>query len=51
MSSTVQFQLTPEKVHDNEFLRQRIRQELELSNDDFTFKWKRRSIDARKRQI
>ena len=51
MSSTVQFQLTPEKVHDNEFLRQRIRQELELNNDDFTFKWKRRSIDARKRQI
>ncbi len=51
MIRSIQFQLTPEKIFDDEFLKNKIRQELNLENDDFTFKWKRRSIDARKRQI
>lgn len=48
---TVQFQVTPEQAKDDAFLRQRIGDELGLDADDFRYRWKRRSIDARKRQI
>jgi uncharacterized FAD-dependent dehydrogenase len=51
MSEQIQFQTTPEQAKDETFLRQKIKKELDLKNDDFIFKWKRRSIDARKRQI
>lgn len=47
----IQFQVTPEQAKDDTFLRERIAEELKIYSDSFTFRWKRRSIDARKRQI
>ena len=51
MSLNVQFQILPEQVEDLSLIKARIQQELGLKNGDFTFEWKKRSIDARKRQI
>lgn len=47
----LQIQVTPEQAKDEVYLRTRISQELHLINDHFAFVWKKRSIDARKRQI
>ena len=47
----VQFQVTPEQAKDEEFLRTRITKELGIQPDSFKYRWKKRSIDARKRQI
>jgi len=47
----VQFQVTPERAKDDEFLRSRIAKELGKAPDSFNFRWKKRSIDARKRNI
>ena len=51
MAQRVQFQVTPEQSKDEDFLERRIRTELKLEEIPFHFKWARRSIDARKRQI
>ncbi|MBL1279034.1 MAG: FAD-binding protein [Fluviicola sp.] len=51
MAKTTQFQVTPEQAKDSDFLKRKIKKELHLKSDDFTFKWKRRSIDARNRNI
>jgi uncharacterized FAD-dependent dehydrogenase len=51
MSVIVQFQIPLEEAKDDVFLREKIAQELNLNGADFTFKWRKRSIDARKRQI
>ena len=51
MSVIVQFQIPLEDAKDDLFLREKIAQELNLNASDFTFKWRKRSIDARKRQI
>ena len=51
MSVIVQFQIPLEEAKDDEFLRSKIAQELNLNPLEFTFKWHKRSIDARKRQI
>ncbi|MFT5859044.1 MAG: putative FAD-dependent dehydrogenase [Flavobacteriaceae bacterium] len=51
MAQRVQFQVTPEQSKDQDFLERRIRTELNLVETPFQFKWARRSIDARKRQI
>lgn len=51
MSQQVQFQCSPEQAKDDAYLRNRIKNELDLEDDSFDFKWRRRSIDARKRQI
>ncbi|MDX2362701.1 MAG: FAD-dependent oxidoreductase [Crocinitomicaceae bacterium] len=51
MALQVQFQSTPEQAKDDDFLRKRIKEELNLTNTDFQFKWKKRSIDARQRQV
>jgi uncharacterized FAD-dependent dehydrogenase len=51
MSVIVQFQIPLEDAKDNLFLQEKIAQELNLNATDFTFKWRKRSIDARKRQI
>jgi len=51
MSLSIQFQILPEQVDDQNLIKSRIQQELGLKNADFTFEWKKRSIDARKRQI
>lgn len=51
MSKQVQFQCIPEQAKDDAYLKNRIKNELDLEDDSFDFKWRRRSIDARKRQI
>jgi len=51
MSVQVQFQISPEEAQNNDFLNARIAQELNLVPRTFSFKWRKRSIDARKRQI
>lgn len=51
MSLQVQFQVSPEEAKDEIFLRNKIARELDLAPDSFHFKWKKRSIDARKRNI
>jgi len=48
---TVQFQVSPEEATDLQFLRNRIASETGLNADSFEFRWKKRSIDARKRTI
>lgn len=48
---TIQFQVTPEEAKNDAFLQERIAQELGIYSDSFRFRWKRRSIDARKRNI
>jgi uncharacterized FAD-dependent dehydrogenase len=52
MKEIVQFQVTPEQAADDHFLRSRIEKELQLkSGTPFLFKWQKRSIDARKKDI
>ena len=50
MSRSIQFQITPEQAKDDVYLYKRIQDELHLK-EAFSFKWKKRSVDARKRQI
>ncbi|MFK7786533.1 MAG: NAD(P)/FAD-dependent oxidoreductase [Crocinitomicaceae bacterium] len=47
----IQFQVTPEQAQDEAYLQTRIGKELGISSDSFVYRWKKRSIDARKRQI
>lgn len=47
----IQFQVTPEQAKDELFLRKRIAQELGLKTDAFQYRWAKRSIDARKKNI
>ncbi|XOV68421.1 MAG: NAD(P)/FAD-dependent oxidoreductase [Fluviicola sp.] len=47
----VQFQMTPEQAQDDAFIRKRIAKELHLNESDFQFRWRKRSIDARKKAI
>ena len=48
----VNFVCSPEEAQDNSFLAQRIRQELALKpQDSIDFRWRKRSIDARQKQI
>lgn len=49
MATIVQFQVTPEQAKDESFLRFKIQKE--IKSNDFTFKWKKRSIDARNKNI
>lgn len=51
MSLQVQFQITVEEAKNDDFLKRKISEELNIPADSFQFKWKKRSIDARKRQI
>ena len=51
MSLKIQFQCTPEQAKDHFYLQERIRKELKLTDENFEYKWSRRSIDARKQQI
>lgn len=45
---SIQIQITPEQAKDETFIRKRLSKELSLAEDDFDFRWKRRSVDARK---
>jgi uncharacterized FAD-dependent dehydrogenase len=47
----IQFQVTPEQAKDDAFLRKRIAKELHIKEDSFQFRWRKRSVDARKRDI
>ena len=49
MATIVQFQVAPEQAKDESFLRFKIQKEVKTEN--FTFKWKKRSVDARNRNI
>ncbi len=51
MITTIQFQVTPEQAKDDAFLKLKIRKELKLKSNDFTFQWRKRSLDARQRKI
>lgn len=52
MKQLVQFQLSPEQAKDEAFIRKQLARELNLSSDKtFFYKWSKRSIDARKKQI
>lgn len=51
MGQLVQFQVTPEQAKNNLFLKDRIKNELNLSTEEFEFVWRKRSIDARKSAI
>ncbi|MFT5777675.1 MAG: putative FAD-dependent dehydrogenase [Crocinitomicaceae bacterium] len=51
MAQRVQIQVTPEQAQDDDFLRRRLRTELNLGEKIFTFIVAKRSIDARKRQL
>ena len=48
----LQFQFSPEQAKDDSFIRSAISRELKLPKDHlFAYKWHKRSIDARKRDI
>ena len=51
MSELIQFQVSPEQAKNDQFLRARIKDLLNLSDDDFQYVWRKRSIDARKAAI
>jgi uncharacterized FAD-dependent dehydrogenase len=51
MSVILQFQFPLEFAKNDEFVREKIAEELGISPSAFTYKWKKRSIDARKRAI
>lgn len=51
MIHTLQFQVTPEQAKDFAFLRKKIAEELDIPFDSFEFEWKKRSVDARKKDI
>jgi uncharacterized FAD-dependent dehydrogenase len=51
MAEVVQFQILPEQVDDFALIHAKIKSELALTHDDFTFEWRKRSIDARKKII
>lgn len=52
MTNTVLFTCTPEQAQDYKYLEERLRKELRLQNKQkLDFRWKKRSIDARQKQI
>ena len=51
MSQIIQVQVTPEQAKDLVFLKNLILNELDLKTDEFEFVWRKRSIDARKKQV
>jgi uncharacterized FAD-dependent dehydrogenase len=51
MKETVSFKVSPEEAKDSAFLRERIKDELGLKTNEFSFVWRKRSIDARKAKI
>jgi hypothetical protein len=51
MSWIVQFQISPEQAKDEAFIKKIIAEKLDLQGQNFYFKWHKKSIDARKRDI
>ena len=48
MSQIIQFQVSPEQAKNDLFLKNRIKDQLNIESNDFQFIWRKRSIDARK---
>ncbi|MGJ8661135.1 MAG: NAD(P)/FAD-dependent oxidoreductase [Bacteroidota bacterium] len=48
---SIQIFLTPEQVSDNDFISYQLSEAIGIPSKDFQFRWKKRSIDARKRDI
>jgi len=46
----IQISILPEQVNDEKFIKNKLQKKLKLSSE-FFFKWKRKSIDARQKQI
>ncbi|MEN9743945.1 MAG: hypothetical protein RLZZ65_1750 [Bacteroidota bacterium] len=52
MTTTVLFTCTPEQAQDHSYLEERLRKELKInSKQKIDFRWKKRSIDARQKQV
>jgi hypothetical protein len=51
MIHCIDFVITPEQAKDDLFLKSKIQKELKLTNQNFQFRWMKRSIDARNKQI
>jgi len=51
MAQIVQIMLLPEQLHDEGVIRDLLRKEWKSDSSNFKFRWKKRSIDARKRTI
>jgi uncharacterized FAD-dependent dehydrogenase len=51
MSTTIQIQLTPENVKNDNAIQLAIAHELNIPLNSFVYKWRKRSLDARKRQL
>jgi uncharacterized FAD-dependent dehydrogenase len=52
MTHLINFTCSPEEAQNPNFLEQRIRQELDVkASQQFVFRWRKRSIDARQKQI
>jgi uncharacterized FAD-dependent dehydrogenase len=51
MAILVQLRIKPEFIYDDFHIKEAIKDQLKWKNDDFSFIWKKRSIDARKPQI
>jgi len=47
----IQFQVTPEQAKNDPYLREKIARELDLGNFQFSYKWVKRSVDARNKNI
>ena len=47
----IQFQVTPEQAKNDPYLREKIARELDLDNFHFSYKWVKRSVDARNKNI
>ena len=50
MAQIIQFQTSPEQAQDENYLKNRIKQELNLVGE-FNYRWHRRSIDARRKPV
>lgn len=50
MIKEIQISILPEQVNDEKFIKNKLQKKLKLSSE-FFFKWKRKSIDARQKQI
>jgi uncharacterized FAD-dependent dehydrogenase len=48
---TIQLRIEPNKIHDESYIRNCIAKKLGIEDDSFRFKWRKKSIDARKSQI
>lgn len=51
MPLQIQFQVSPEEAKNEAYLKNRLKNELKLDTYNFEYRWRKRSIDARKREV